>query len=51
MSLLKLYLEASKMASEIVQFYVKLIRAERKTLEDVPEKWRDAVQAELERMK
>lgn len=33
----------------MVAFYVRLIKAGKKTLEDVPEKWRDAVQAELER--
>ena len=33
----------------MVQFYVKLIRAEKLTLEQVPVKWREAVRAALER--
>ena len=32
----------------MVALYVKLIRAGRKTLDDVPEKLRDAVEAALE---
>lgn len=32
----------------MVQFYVCRIKLERMTIEDVPEKWRDAVQARLE---
>lgn len=31
----------------MVNLYVKLIRMGRKTIEDVPELWRDAVQAAL----
>lgn len=32
----------------MVQFYVCRIKLGRMTIEDVPEKWRDAVQARLE---
>ena len=33
----------------MVAFYVRMIKAGKKTLDEVPDKWRDAVQAELER--
>ena len=33
----------------MVEFYVKLIRAGKKTLEQIPAKWREAVQAALDR--
>lgn len=33
----------------MVAFYVRRIRAEKITLEQVPEKWREAVKEELEK--
>lgn len=33
----------------MVEFYVRLVKAGKKALEQVPEKWREAVRAALER--
>ena len=33
----------------MVAFYVRRIRAEKMTLEEVPERWREAVREELEK--
>ena len=33
----------------MVEFYVKLIRAGKKTIDQIPAKWREAVQAALDR--
>ena len=33
----------------MVEFYIRLVRAGKRTLEQVPVKWREAVRAALER--
>ncbi|MGX8705600.1 MAG: CD1375 family protein, partial [bacterium] len=35
--------------NKVVEFYVKLIRAGKKTIDQVPEKWREAVKIALEK--
>ena len=35
----------------MVEFYVKLIQAGKKTIDQIPAKWREAVQAALDREK